>query len=151
MKKAVVTCLALFLFTGLLGAQSNTDIEKEKAAIQKVIDKAYIQGVFIKRDAEAMAKGFHADFNMLLVHDDHMHAYPISKWIESTKKNKEKNPNPPKEKFTYKIPLLDVTGYAAIAKIEIYRDSKHIYSDYMSLYKFGDSWQIVNKIFYEHK
>ena len=147
MKKAIIGFMTLILVTSFVFANNNLDVEKEKAAIKKVIEKSYVQGVFIKKDTEAMAKGFHAEFNMLTWHDGHMHKYPIARWIKSVKKN----PKPPKEKFTHKVPLLDVTGIAAIAKVEIYRDSKHIYTDYLSFYNFGENWQIVSKIFQEHK
>jgi len=47
--------------------------------------------------------------------------------------------------------MVDVTGNAAVAKIEIYKDGKHIYSDYMALYKIDNNWKIVNKIYFSHK
>jgi hypothetical protein len=46
--------------------------------------------------------------------------------------------------------FVDVTGNAAIAKIEVFKDSRHVYTDYMSLYKFKDGWKIVNKIYQKH-
>jgi hypothetical protein len=49
---------------------------------------------------------------------------------------------------TCKIPLVHVTGYAAMAIVEIYNEEKQIYTDYMNLYKFGNGWKIVTKTFY---
>ncbi len=46
--------------------------------------------------------------------------------------------------------MVNVTNNAAVAKIKIFRDGKHIYSDYMALYKFDDGWKIVNKIYAAH-
>ncbi len=45
--------------------------------------------------------------------------------------------------------MIDVTGTAAVAKLEFYVGKTLKYIDYMSLYKFGDEWKIVNKIFYK--
>ena len=49
------------------------------------------------------------------------------------------------------IPMVDVTGDAAVARVELYKDGKHIYSDYMSLYRFDDGWKIVGKIYHRHE
>ena len=53
--------------------------------------------------------------------------------------------------MTSDIPMVSVSGDAAVAKVMIYRDDKLIYSDYMSLYKFEDGWKIVAKIYFSHK
>jgi len=46
--------------------------------------------------------------------------------------------------------MVNVTGNAAVARVEIYRDGKHAFTDYLSLYKFPDGWLIVGKIFQAH-
>ena len=52
-------------------------------------------------------------------------------------------------KFDYQFDSVDVSGYSATAKMEIYENGSHLYTDYFGLYKFADGWMIVNKIFYE--
>ena len=42
---------------------------------------------------------------------------------------------------------MDVTGKSAVARVEIHRDGKHVFTDYLSLYQFADGWKIVAKIF----
>ncbi|MBN1164698.1 MAG: nuclear transport factor 2 family protein [Candidatus Krumholzibacteriota bacterium] len=123
---------------------------EEEAAVKKVIEEAYVRGVHIDRDVPAMRSGFHPEFNMLILKDDNIVTYPIDKWVESVEKSKKDHPQPPAHKITYKFPWVDVTGNAAVAKIEIYRDDRHIYTDYMSLYKFPEGWKIVNKIYHGH-
>lgn len=120
-------------------------------AVKKVIEKAYIEGVHLNRDVTAMKAGFHEEFMMLINKKDQLNKFPIADWIKSTEKSKQENPEPPKHKTTWNIPMVDVTGHAAVAKIEILRDGKMIYTDYMSLYKFNDGWKIVNKIYFSHK
>ncbi len=45
---------------------------------------------------------------------------------------------------------MDVTGNAAVAKIELFKDSKHVYTDYLSLLKFSDGWKITDKVYFRH-
>ena len=60
--------------------------------------------------------------------------YPIAKWAESFKNRK-----PQDNQTTFKIPFIEIEGYAATAKVEVSQQGKHIYSDYLSLYKFLQS------------
>ncbi len=50
-----------------------------------------------------------------------------------------------------KIVSLDVTGGAAAAKIEISKDGRLVYTDYLSLLKFTDSWKIAAKVYQAHQ
>jgi hypothetical protein len=45
------------------------------------------------------------------------------------------------------FPLVDITNNEAVARVEVHRDGKHIFTDYLSLYSFADGWKIVGKIF----
>lgn len=74
----------------------------------------------------------------------------IKSMIGSIEASKAKNPEPPSHETTHEFAMVDVTKNAAVAKIKIFRDGKHIYSDYMALYKFDDGWKMVNKIYAEH-
>jgi hypothetical protein len=48
------------------------------------------------------------------------------------------------------FPLVEVTGTAAICKVELTRGGKLVFTDYLALYKFEDGWKIVGKSFYRH-
>jgi hypothetical protein len=87
---------------------------------------------------------------MLIFEKGAIRKLPIGDWVISIERNKQNNPEGPKYEITYEIPMVDVTGNAAVAKIELYKDGTHIFTDYMSLYKFEDGWKIVGKIFYRH-
>ncbi|UCH93976.1 MAG: nuclear transport factor 2 family protein [Candidatus Aminicenantes bacterium] len=145
-KVMLVLLMVLVLWTFVVGEDTSKD-DKERSEIKAVIENAYIQGVHIKQEPEAMKKGFHPEFNMLVLKDGEMTKVPINQWIEKVKESK-KNPGPSKVKTTYRFSLIDVTGNAAVAKIEVYKDSIHVFTDYMSLYKFKEGWKIVNKIFH---
>ena len=151
MNRVILLVLSGILLATTTAFAGDAEIEKDKAAIRSVIESAYIKGVHTDWDAEAARKGFHPDFEMLIFENDGIKKFPIGDWVKSIERNKENHPEGPQYEITHEIPLVDVAGNAAVARIEIYRDGKHIYSDYMSLYRFGEGWKIVGKIFYRHK
>ncbi len=129
---------------------ANDNDEKEVEAIRAVIESAYVEGVHINRDADAMEKGFHPVFKMLVMRDGEIRVVPIEEWVNNVRKGYSRNPEPRKG-VTYNLAMVDVTGHAAVAKIELHRDSKHVFTDYMSLYKGPEGWKIVGKIFQSHR
>ena len=73
----------------------------------------------------------------------------LEEWIARLEKgNRErKGPRPEiRHEFTH----VDVTGDAAVVRLELYRDGKHTFTDYLSLYRFADGWKIVSKTFHLH-
>ena len=72
-KLTVFLTLCLFVFA----AHAN-DIEKEKKAIQNVIQTAYIDGIHNLGDIEDIRKGFHPGFNLLGVNNQNsLTKFPI--------------------------------------------------------------------------
>jgi len=125
---------------------------KDVAAIKATIQSAYVDGLQNEGDMTKIDKGFHPDFNLLGIgKDNSMWKLPISQWKEKVAENvkKGKMPRTGDDKVTIKFLNVDVTGTAAVAKIEFYIGKKLTYIDYISLYKFGEGWKIVNKIFYK--
>jgi hypothetical protein len=122
----------------------------EKQAVMKVVDEAYVQGVHANPSGEAMRKGFHADFIMFVFDAGKINKVTRDEWISRLEANKAKDGNSPKPVVKADFPLVEITGNAAVVKVELHRDGKHIFSDYLSLYKFDDGWKIVGKIFYRH-
>jgi hypothetical protein len=143
--------IALFLLTMTITLTGVSRAGDDESAVKETIVSAYVKGIHIDRDITAVEKGFHPSFTMFIRKGEDVRKFTLPEWIESIKKNKEKNPEGPTWKVTHEIPMVSVSGDAAVAKVMIYRDGKLIYSDYMSLYKFEDSWKIVGKIYYSHK
>jgi Putative lumazine-binding len=56
----------------------------------------------------------------------------------------------PRPAIRHEFTSVDVTDDAAVARVEIYRDGTHAFTDYLSLYRFPDGWRIVSKIFQAH-
>ena len=127
------------------------DIEEEKKAIQKVIQISYVEGLQNEGNLEKIDQGIHPDFVLLGIGEgETMWKLPIDKWKEKTVKKLEEGKLHRKDKpVTIKFLSIDITGTAAVAKIEFYVGEKLTYIDYISLYKFEGKWKMVNKIFYK--
>lgn len=124
----------------------------DEAAIIQVVSEAYVDGIHNFRNPVAIRKGFHPGFEMLVLKDGQLDKLPIETWIQNLEARNQKEPPPKDGKRTTeaRFPRVDVTGSAAICKVEIGRDGKLVFTDYLSLYKFADGWKIVGKTFFRH-
>lgn len=153
MRKVLLVLLMIVMFVGLgfAGEKCKKANAKDVELVKKTIVVAYIKGIHIERDEMLIKKGFHPEFNMLVKKDEGIVKVPIAKWMDKIKKWKEKEPGPLKAEVKYKFPMVEVSGDAAVARIEVIKDGVHVYTDFMALYKFKDGWKIVNKIYQSHK
>ena len=130
------------------------NLEQEKSKIRAVIQTAYVDGLQnYETPIEEIEAGFHPGFKLLGVSKNNaLTKYPIYTWIKNVKKRKEKYPEgrPESEKVTCKYKSIDITGNAAMAKIELYQKGEKLFTDYLQLYKFDEGWRIVSKIYYRH-
>ena len=133
-----------FTATNYLSADDKSDIEQ-------VIKTSYFNGAFNDLDTESMRKGFHPEFAIFSVSGNKINRYPIDTWINNIEERKQAdNFDPKSSQMDCKIASLDITGGSAAAKIELSRDGKMIYTDYLSLLKFDDGWKIAAKVYYAH-
>ena len=149
MKKiALVLALSILLPTAIFAGE-----DEEKEAIKKVITSAYVDGLQNKGPVEDIEAGFHPGFNLLGVRNDELTKWPIYSWVQYHERKLKENPGPPAddEVVTSKFPMIDITGNAAVVKIELFKGGKQIFTDYLSLYKFEEGWKIVGKIYYRHE
>lgn len=145
MKKSFPLIIFLSLvYINVLKAQTDED------AIKDVINKAYIQGIHNNGDLNETRKGFHPGFDLLILQNDQMSKLPIYNWIETSERTRKENPNTQKPPTTVNFVSIDITGTAAVAKIELFKEGKKIFTDYLSLYKFQEGWKIVGKIYFKH-
>lgn len=141
-----ITLLVAVLFAVTLAFGQTADDEKK--AVIKVIESAYVQGLQNGIDIDNINKGFHPGFNLLGVDQGgNLTMLPIYTWEAGVRKRAEAGQKPPVE-TTAKFPMIDITGTAAVAKVELYREGKQVFTDYLSLYKFPEGWRIVSKIYY---
>jgi len=140
--------LTIFAFTNSDPEHKSSEAEK---AIKTVILNSYINGAFNDLNPEAMRKGFHPDFAIFSAKGEEIGKYPIETWAVGTEKRKnDPNFDPAKNKWGHNFASIDVTGGSAAVKIELSKDGKHIFTDYLSLLKFDSGWRIVAKVYHKH-
>jgi hypothetical protein len=137
------------LISSMVSAQSFT---AEQEIIKNIVQSAYIDGLQNEGNKEKIEAGFHPDFYLLGVgENEEMWKRSIKEWKANAIKKRENGTFPLKgdKKVTAEYKTIDITGNAAMVKLDYLVGGKHIYTDYLSLYKFGSHWKIVNKIFYK--
>lgn len=147
MKHRTMTVAALVVLLSapvFLRAQGSADEEAIKALVQT----AYVDGLMNMGDLEKTRAGFHPDFVLLGIRDGELTRLPIADWIATTEKRRGEGQKAPL--VTCKFVRVDVTGTAAVVKLELHREGKRVFSDYLSLYEFADGWKIVGKIYFRH-
>ena len=144
---AILACSLLLPMSTMAGE------DQEKEEIMKVITTSYINGLQNKGPVADIEAGFHPGFDLLGVRNDELTKWPIYSWVQYHEKKLKDDPTPPgpDDLVSGKFPMIDVTGNAAVAKVELYKGDQMIFTDYLSLYKFEEGWKIVNKIYYRHE
>ena len=141
--KTIVAVLSFFV--SLNAFSQNAD----EAAIKAVVTSAYIQGIHNRGSVDEIRKGFHPTFTMLRMNNNEISPLPIEDWITNLEKAKKENPAPA-PRAEGKFVNVDITGNAGVVKLELYREGKKVFTDYLVLYKFTEGWRIVSKTFYRH-
>jgi len=143
-----IILLTLLISTITISAQN---VDQNKEAIKNVIQTAYVEGLQNEGNIDKIDSGIHPGFDLLGIgKDDNMWKYPIADWKEKTIKKVNDGDLPRTgDQVSVVFKAIDVTGTAAIAKIDFFVGDKLTYVDYISLYKFEDGWKMVNKIFYK--
>jgi hypothetical protein len=144
--RPVLTALvaALLLLPAAAPARAQSDVDAIKALVQT----AYVDGLQNLGDLDATKAGFHPDFVLLGLRDGQLTKLPIAEWIASAAKRKADGVKPPLT--VCRFLTVDITGSAAVVKLELHQKDTRIFTDYLSLYKFPDGWKIVGKIYYRH-
>ena len=138
--------IILFFFCSTLIATAQSD---DETAVKQVVTSAYIEGIQNRGNVDDIRKGFHPGFTMLRMTDNTIKPLPIEEWITNLEKSK-KEATAPAVRTEGKFIDVDITGTAAVVKLEIHREGKKIFTDYLVLYKFTEGWRIVSKTFYRH-
>lgn len=122
-----------------------------KDEIEKLVVKSYINGAFNDLDYEAMSNGFHEDFAIFSAKGEKLARYEIEDWVAGVKERRESPDfNRAENQWEYKLPMIDITETSAIVKVELFKDGKHVFTDYLSLLKFESGWKIVGKVYTRH-
>ena len=149
MKRATLfTLVAMLLLPVLAWAQSGGG---EEDAVENVVVNGYIKAIYLLGDTGMIRKNWHEDCDIVYFEPKSrtLIKVPAAQYFVD---HFAKQPGPLNEHISYDFTGIQVTGYAAVATVEIFNEdrSQHIYTDYLSLYKFPDGWRIVSKTFYAY-
>lgn len=151
MKKTIALLAATVITLGLGALNLRAEEEDAVKEIKKLLEESYVHGAFNELDAEAMETAFHPDFAIFTPKGEDIEKYPISSWVESTRKRKaDPDFDASKNQWQHQFASVDVTGHAASVKIELFRGEKKIFTDYISLLRFDSGWRVVAKVYYRH-
>lgn len=126
---------------GALGATRASAAAADEAAVRQTAD-LYLQGQATGR-GEFMRQAFHQDAKLFSIRDGKVSQITLDEFVGRFKGA----PAPDEAKRKRRVASVDVTGSAAVAKIDLDYPDAHIV-DYMSLLKVDGSWKIVNKTFH---
>ncbi len=120
--------------------------EDGEAAIREVIERAYIQGIWVQRDPDLVRSGFAPTFVMQIHWKGELSTRTLDEWIGRMKLDKVPREEPGRGEIT----ILEITGQAAVARVDVYVGATHEYTDYLGLYHTAEGWRIVTKHFHSH-
>ena len=118
--------------------------QSDRDAIVAVVQRAYVEGIHLDGDADKVRSGMHDSFVMYVRTDDGVSQVTRDAWIARLKPRAADAPRP---NIKADISVLDQTADAALVRVNLFRDGKQIFTDYISLYRFKDGWKMVAKIF----
>jgi hypothetical protein len=133
----------LLVIVSALGTGAAASHDDDEQLIRQHIERYYFEGVR-NSDTAAAHKAFHQVAVMYSVRDGALAQRTIPDWLGAIA---ERAPNPPKpDAVKRRVAMVDVSGNAAVAKLELESPEATI-TDYMSLLKVDGRWTVVGKIF----
>jgi hypothetical protein len=139
MKKSTI-CLLLVAALALPALAEDADND----AIVAVVQRGYVEGIHLDADADKVRSGMHDSFVMFIRTEEGVNQLTRDAWIARLKPRAADAPRP---NIKSKIVVLDRTADAALVKVDLFRDDKQVFTDYISLYRFKDGWKMVAKTF----
>lgn len=140
-----ITALVFIIFFTL----PSQVFSSEEEAVKQIVQSAYVEGFQNLGGREMMEASFHPTFVMVLNRGGMLTDLPLKRMIEIVEQ-RQNNPDYKHRTVTAKILDVDVTGNAAMVKLELYRDGQKLFTDYLGLYKFDEGWKIFNKLYHQH-
>ena len=129
--------LALLAVLPVAARAQSAPIQDERAAAAEAA-LAYVRGGDFG-DMEAFRRAFHPSARLQVVRDGAYAEVSLEEYLAPV------TPRTSTDRQT-RVTLLDLTGTAAVARVEIV-SGDWLITDYLSLLKVDGRWQIVNKIF----
>ena len=137
MKKVLLIIGFNLLFLNV-NAQTS-DATNDWNLVQKTLN-LYIDGVGTT-DSVKVSKAFHHSWQMKFFEDNKLNTMKKTKYMERF----DIPPHAKSDKWSGRIVFIDITGTAAVGKVEI-STTKLLFTDYFNLMKTNEGWFIVDKI-----
>lgn len=141
MSRIKVVVVSLGLLAAVPGLSAVRSQASEEAAVREA-RQHYLQGHATGHGAH-YARVFHPVSNLYFVRDGQLATRTSEEYIAGA----PGHPAADEAKRKRRIVMVDVTGDAAVAKIELDYPGV-LFTDYMSLLKVDGEWKIVAKIFH---
>ena len=115
----------------------------EDAAVRRTV-QFYLDGLKAN-DIPTTKKAFHPSARLCWVQHDTLASYDQTQWFKTDYPATTPVPSPDAN-VPMRIDLVDITGDAAVAKVEEDYPGA-LYTDYLSLLKIQGEWQVVGKVY----
>jgi hypothetical protein len=125
-------------------------MSQDRQQIEQLIETAYIDGIHTSPNLETVLSGFHTGFRMLVQQDEDLKKVSPEEFVRMVIKRRQDDPAAFADPVTFEIPFVEVTGDAAAARVDLSRGGRHIFTDYLLLYRTKNGWRIVSKVFHAH-
>lgn len=138
------------VFVVLMALSTLNVKSQDSERIKDVINKAYVEAIHNNGDLNDTRNGFHPEFQMFAMRNGALSKVSVNDWIQLIENSRKRNPNPASDKASAKYLSVDITQNVASVKLELQRGGKLLYTDYLYLYKIGNDWKIVSKVYYAY-
>lgn len=117
----------------------------EDAEIIAVVQRGYVEGIHLDADAEKVRAGMHESFVMFVTTEKGVNTVTRDQWIERLKPRAADAPRP---NVKANIRVVDRTKDAALVRVDLFRDDRQVFTDYIALYRLKEGgWKMVAKTF----
>ena len=132
-----------------MGIEGRRD-EREKDRIRQLLENVYVRDMYMKTTREALSREFDDVFHMLVPEIDGRSNEIVSLRWDGLDQLRANHPKAVDPETRFEFPFIDVVGDAGVARVDVYRGERHVYSDYVSLYRVQGAWRLVSKVYHAH-
>ncbi len=123
---------------------------REEKKILRILREAYTLSMYIGPQGPRLAEEFHSDFQILVPElDGRTGEVAEVRWKQPTPRGRSRPAGLPQEP-SFDCRVLDITGKAAVGKVEVHRGGRLVCTDYVLFFRVAREWRVVGKIFHQH-
>jgi len=151
--KKIVIFICVLICCAFIDIDDLSSKKEERLAVQKLVESTYVQVLYNgNKDLELLRRGFHEDFNMYVYYQEKLSKRTREEWIDKlieVRKRPKKATNK-KRDYSWKFKRISVEGQTAMVVLEIKENKQLKYTDFLTLYKMENGWQVMTKLFSMH-